>query len=131
MLQGSFRRSPPRRHPERSARFPLLRLTMTRIVALVDDLMDRSRLLAVVPDATTIGAAAEASGADIVIVDLARYGDAVRDVRRVAPTARIIAFGPHVDDGLLAAAHDHGADVVLPRSRFFRDPLAALGDEAS
>ena len=102
---------------------------MTRIVALVDDLMDRSRLLAAVPDVTTITTAQDASGADIVIIDLVRHGDAVCDVRRVAPAARIVAFGPHVDDELLAAAHDHGADVVLPRSRFFRDPLGALGEE--
>jgi len=104
---------------------------LTRIVALVDDLMDRSRLLAAVPDATTIATAAEASGADIVVIDLVRHGDAVSDVRRVAPAARIVAFGPHVDDDLLAAAHDNGADVVLPRSRFFRDPLGALGGPSS
>jgi hypothetical protein len=101
---------------------------VTRIVALVDDLMDRSRLLAAVPAAEAIRDANGAVGADVVIVDVARHGDAVSEVRRVAPRARIIAFGPHVDDHRLAAARVSGADVVLPRSRFFRDPLAALED---
>jgi hypothetical protein len=44
----------------------------------------------------------------------------------VAPGARIVAFGPHVDDELLAQAERDGADLVLPRSRFFQDPAAAI-----
>ena len=42
------------------------------------------------------------------------------------PDARIVAFGPHVDEDATAAARAEGADVVWPRSRFFRDPHAAL-----
>jgi hypothetical protein len=101
-----------------------------RVVALVDDLMDRSRLLAAVPTAEPIRAVSAAAGADVVIVDLARHASAVGDVRRVAPAATILAFGPHVDDELLAAARRDGADVVMARSQFFRDPLGALGDAA-
>jgi hypothetical protein len=47
-------------------------------------------------------------------------------VRVVAPDARIVAFGPHVDDAGAEAATAAGADAVLPRSRFFRDPAAAV-----
>ncbi len=39
---------------------------------------------------------------------------------------RIVCFGPHVDDEAAAAATAAGADVVMPRSRFFRDPAAAV-----
>jgi hypothetical protein len=99
---------------------------MTRVVALVDDLMDRSRLSAAVPGVEFVRDAHAAAGADLVVIDLARYGSSVRAVRTAAPGAQIVAFGPHVDDEALAAARDAGADDVMPRSRFFRDPAAAM-----
>ena len=46
---------------------------------------------------------AACSDADVVVVDLARHSDVVAAVRAAAPSARIVAFGPHVDDELLAA----------------------------
>jgi len=61
-----------------------------------------------------------------VIVDLARHGDDLAPVRAVAPGARIVGFGPHVDGESAERARSEGADVVLPRSRFFRDPAAAI-----
>jgi hypothetical protein len=61
-----------------------------------------------------------------VVVDLARFGDRIAGVRAAAPSARIVAFGPHVDDAGLAAAAGAGADTVVPRSQFFRDPAAAV-----
>jgi DNA-binding NarL/FixJ family response regulator len=45
-------------------------------------------------------------------------GEAVAAIRASAPQARIVAFGPHVDHRLLAAASDAGCDLVLPRSQF-------------
>ena len=99
-----------------------------RVCALVVDLMDRSRISAAVPDVVFVRDAAECAGADVVIVDLARSGRHVTAVRGAAPSARIIGFGPHVDDEGASAARADGADVVLPRSRFFRDPGAALLD---
>ena len=68
------------------------------------------------------------TGADVVLVDLARSGDAIAAVRQAAPGARLVAFGPHVDDAGADAARAAGADLVLARSRFFRDPGAALSD---
>jgi hypothetical protein len=97
-----------------------------RIVAVVGDLMDRSRLSAAVPDTVFSVDVAGCVGADVVVVDLARHGDQVAAIRSQAPRARIVAFGPHVDDQLLERARRHGADAVLPRSQFFRDPEAAL-----
>lgn len=101
---------------------------MSLVIALVDDLMDRSRVRGALGDEVRfVRTPAETSGADVAIVDLARHGGAVAAVRAAAPTARIVAFGPHVDDAAMAAAHADGADVVLPRSRFFRDVAAAIG----
>ena len=97
------------------------------IVALVPDLMDRSRVSAALPDATFVRDAPSCAGAAVVLVDLGRHSADVAAVRRAAPTARIVAFGAHVDEERLALARADGADVVLPRSQFFRDPAAAAG----
>lgn len=97
-----------------------------RVVALVGDLMDRSRISAAVPGVEFTSDVAETAHADVVVVDLARNGADLAAVRATAPDAHVLAFGPHVDDDLLAQATADGADVVMPRSRFFRDPADAL-----
>jgi hypothetical protein len=97
-----------------------------KIVAMTTDLMDRSRVTAVVPDVVFTTDPAACADADVVVIDLARHAGAVATVRSAAPSARIVAFGPHVDADLLAQAGRDGADVVLPRSRFFQDPAAVL-----
>lgn len=97
-----------------------------RVVALVDDLMDRSRVSAALPGVEMIADAEAARGADRVVIDLARHSDDVAAVRGVAPGARIVAFGRHDDTAALAAARAAGADVVVPRSRFFRDPASTI-----
>ncbi|MDQ1508623.1 MAG: hypothetical protein QOG50_467 [Actinomycetota bacterium] len=97
-----------------------------RVCALVVDLMDRSRISASLPDAVFVRDAAACTGAEVVIVDLARSGQHVGAVRAAAPSARIVCFGPHVDDEGASAARAAGADAVLPRSRFFRDPAKAI-----
>jgi DNA-binding NarL/FixJ family response regulator len=97
-----------------------------RVAALVDDLLDRSRLTAALPDITFARDPAGLPEVDVVIVDLVGHGDALATLRAVQPPARIVAFGPHVDADSLGAAEAAGADLVLPRSRFFRDPGAAV-----
>lgn len=94
-------------------------------VALVDDLMDRSRITQAVPDVTFVRSATDCADADVVLVDLARHVGSVAAVRAVAPGARIVCFGPHVDEAAATDARDAGADEVLARSRFFHDPAAA------
>jgi hypothetical protein len=96
------------------------------LVALVDDLMDRSRVSAVLPDTRFVSGPGECAAADTVIVDLSRHGESITAVRVSAPAARIVAFGPHVDDEVLARARADGADRVLTRAQFFRDPAAAV-----
>ena len=58
---------------------------------------------------------------ELVILDLTMPGlgasDVVAAVREVAPSARIVAFGPHVDEDALAAARAAGCE-VLSRSQF-------------
>jgi DNA-binding NarL/FixJ family response regulator len=100
-------------------------------VALVSDLMDRSRIAAALADVAFAGGPEGCAGADVVVVDLGGHAGAVASVRRSAPGARIVAFGRHDDPERLARARDDGADVALPRSRFFRDPAAATAASSS
>lgn len=97
-----------------------------RIVAIAPDMMDRSRISAAVSGIEFVSAADACAGADLVLIDLGRRAADVAMVRAVAANARIVAFGPHVDDAGFDAARQDGADVVLPRSRFFRDIPGAL-----
>jgi len=85
--------------------------------------MDRSRIGAAIPG-VVFGLDPHA---DVVIVDLGRGPHQVAEIRTAVPGARLVCYGPHVDDESAAAARDAGADVVMPRSRFFRDPAAAVG----
>jgi thiamine monophosphate synthase len=95
-------------------------------VALVDDLMDRSRIGPAAPGITFVDDPAACAGADLVVVDLGGHGGDVAVVRRVAPGARIVAYGRHDDPAALARAEADGADLALARSRFFRSPARAL-----
>jgi hypothetical protein len=101
-----------------------------RVVALVGDLMDRSKIAATVPDAGFVTGPDECVGADTVVVDVKAHPGAVAGVRRTAPAARIVAYGRHDDPEALAAARAEGADDAMPRSRFFHDPAAAIGGGA-
>jgi hypothetical protein len=97
-----------------------------RVCALVTDLMDRSKVAAAVEGVEFVRTVDGCAGADVVIVDLARFGAEVAAVRALVPEARLVCFGPHVDEAGAAAAAAAGADLVLPRSRFFQDPAAAI-----
>ena len=97
-----------------------------RVCALVSDLMDRSRISGAVPGVVFVRDPAACTEADVVIVDLAKSGGEVSALRAAAPGAKLVCFGPHVDEASADAARAAGADVVLPRSRFFHDPAAAV-----
>jgi DNA-binding NarL/FixJ family response regulator len=97
-----------------------------RVVALVGDLLDRSKIAAAVPDASFANAADGSTGADVVVIDVKAHPDAVAVARKLAPDARIVAYGRHDNPAALDAARADGADDALPRSRFFRDPAAAI-----
>jgi DNA-binding NarL/FixJ family response regulator len=99
---------------------------MSRIFAFSDDLMDRSKLSTSVPGIELVRVADDAAGATCVVVDIGRYADAIIAIRAIAPTARIVAYGRHDNPDALEAALAAGADIALARSRFFRDPAAAV-----
>ena len=99
--------------------------TTRPVVAMVTDLMDQSRIRAAIPDVAFVREPGATAGAAVVVVDLGRSAERIAEIRAIT-AGRIIAFGAHVDDAALAAARAAGADVVLPRSRFFHDPAAAV-----
>ena len=95
------------------------------IVALVTDLLDRSRF----PEGVTFVRRVDpATAADVVVVDLAVPSalDDVRALREAGSTARVVAFGRHTETELLADARAAGCDRVLARSAFFADVAAHL-----
>jgi DNA-binding NarL/FixJ family response regulator len=61
----------------------------------------------------------------LVIVDLTleriSMSDVVAATRELAPHAKIVAYGPHVDEAVLLAAQAGGADLVLSRGQFHRE----------
>lgn len=92
-----------------------------RVVAVVPDLMDRSRLAAPGCDLTHVAAGGlratvEAGGVDLVVVDLSRAGILEHASGLSAP---VVGFLPHVDDALLDRARSQGVE-AMARSVFFR-----------
>lgn len=99
---------------------PSERVSVTRIVAYVPDLMDRSKVAGAPGDVSFVDDIAELSAAaqdaDVVVVDLGRPG-----VLDVLPSihARIVGFARHTQPELLAAARRAGCADALARSAFF------------
>ncbi|GIW79987.1 MAG: hypothetical protein KatS3mg105_1794 [Gemmatales bacterium] len=105
-------------------------------LVLCDDLLFFSRISAT---AETLGFSARAAKTmdalkafarneppTCVIIDLAnptlKLDCLMNDIREVCPhMPRVVAFGAHVDAGLLRAARAAGCDPVLPRSKFTSD----------
>lgn len=110
-----------------------------RAVLLSSDMMVSSRVTSAARQAQT-GLAIALSVADLkdwlneqtrlVMIDLSPTGlniaDAVAVIRTGAIAATIIAFGPHVEEELLAAARDAGCDVVMSNGQFHREQEALL-----
>jgi hypothetical protein len=104
---------------------------LTRVVAFVPDLLDRSRVSGALPDVRFVrdlAALTSASDdADVLLVDLARAGviDAVATLR--APRhLRVVGFARHDDTDTLDAARAAGCDAVFTRNAFFADPAGRL-----
>jgi hypothetical protein len=93
---------------------------VTRVVAFVPDLMDRSKVAAAAAAEVTFvdspAALVEAPG-DVIVVDLMQTG--VLDVLPALTGRRVIGFGRHTERERLAAARAAGCTEVLPRSSFF------------
>jgi AmiR/NasT family two-component response regulator len=94
---------------------------MSRVVAYVPDLMDRSRMAALddvtfVSDPASLAARAAAEGAEVVVVDLTRPG-ALEGLAAVE--GRVVGFANHTERELMDAARAAGCDTVVARSAFF------------
>lgn len=104
-----------------------------RVVAVVPDLLDRSRI-----QGAAAGAGVEVRfvssveddatrEADLVVVDLSRAG--ALDALGASP-ARVVGFAPHVDTATLAGARQDGRVEALPRSVFFARLPALFREDA-
>lgn len=93
-----------------------------RIAAFVNDLWDRSRIEAALPETKFVSALDPTVPADVVIIDLTAYGNALATIRTQYAGARIVAYGPHVILGDFPTGDSENVDVVAPRAKFFRDP---------
>jgi len=93
---------------------------VTRIVAYVPDLMDRSKVAAA-GDVTFVSRpvdlAAAGADADLVVVDLTRPG--VVDALASLAGTRVVGFANHTSRDVMAAARAAGCEQVLARSEFF------------
>jgi DNA-binding NarL/FixJ family response regulator len=114
------------------------------VVFLGSDLMFSSQLLGAAAQlGQKLAVSANAAGAatklapetTLVIIDLTLPGvdlpAIVAATRATAPAAKIVAFGPHVDEAALAAAQAAGADLVLSRGQFHKQFAAILRDAVS
>ncbi len=106
------------------------------VAALTADLMFAARIRSVAPGAAAVQSlkgllANVGGGTRLVLVDMqAREAvAAIEQVRERAPSARVVAFGPHVNEAALAAAEGAGAHRVMPRGAFVRE-LPVLVAEA-
>lgn len=100
---------------------------MSRIVAYVPDVMDRSKVAAA-GDCIFVSRPADLAGlcaaADLVVVDLTRPG-----VVEVLPLdAKVIGFANHTSRDVMDAARAAGCAEVLPRSDFFARIEELLAD---
>lgn len=94
---------------------------MTRVVAYVPDLMDRSKVAAAA-DVTFVSSpsqlASASESADVVVVDLTRPG-VIAALSGLE--GRLIGFANHTQRDLMESARAAGCDTVLARSAFFSD----------
>ncbi len=90
------------------------------VAVFAPDLMDRSKITAVAPDALVVTRIEDivAAPGDTVIVDLSRPGviDAVAAL--VGSGVRVVGFASHVDRETVDRAHAAGCE-VFARSAFF------------
>jgi AmiR/NasT family two-component response regulator len=102
---------------------------MTRVVAYVPDLMDRSRIAGVadvtfVDRPAALAAAATEHAAEVVVVDLTRPG--VLEAVSTVPV-RVLGFANHTERDLLESARAAGCEQALARSAFFSRLTDLLG----
>jgi DNA-binding NarL/FixJ family response regulator len=113
------------------------------IVLLTNDLMFQSRISGVVKNAgkvlvvdrtvdRVVQRAEQPSDVTLVLIDLAldslQLAEAIPQLKLAFGSAKLLAFGPHVDVDRLSEAHESGADAVLTRGQFDRDLVKIVGE---
>lgn len=113
------------------------------IVLLTNDLMFQSRISGavksvgkvLVADRTVervVQRAEQPSEVTLVLIDLTldsvQLADAIPQLKLAFGSAKVLAFGPHVDVDRLSEAHEAGADAVLTRGQFDRDLIKIVGE---
>jgi hypothetical protein len=91
---------------------------VSKVVAYVPDLMDRSKVAAAATDITFVNRPQDLAGtpADLYVIDLMRPG-AVEALGSIE--GRIIGFARHTEPELMKSARAAGCETVLARSAFF------------
>jgi DNA-binding NarL/FixJ family response regulator len=90
--------------------------------------LERPRFASNAEQAGALAAAHETG--DIVFVELGpRTGgvEAIARIHAASPSARIVAFGSHVDTETLERARELGASEVMARSRFVQEMGRLMG----
>ena len=104
---------------------------MAKVIFLSSDLMFSSRVggtakqlnleIVLVPNGPSLPDKLNAD-CSLVLVDMSLDGlnlpAVVRAAKTAAPSAKVVAFGPHVDRAALADAAEAGCDLVLTRNQF-------------
>lgn len=107
-----------------------------------NDLMFTSRIqsaaqaagysLSIVMSPATLGEHLAGEPVGLVIIDLNSPGNDVATivsaVRAVAPQARIVSYGPHVDHERLESAARAGCDQVYSRGQFMQEAARLLAE---
>ena len=109
---------------------------LTPVLVLSTDLMSAVRIADTAAahgyDVRTIDKATDLADASagLVVLDVAASpmepAEAVADLRRISPEARIVAVYRHTDPEQARRARAAGCDLVLNRAQFFGDIPAAL-----
>lgn len=112
------------------------------IVLLTNDLMFQSRISGAVKNAgkvlvvdrtveRVVQRSEQPNEVTLVLIDLTleslQLAEAIPQLKLAFGSARVLAFGPHVDVERLSEAHESGADAVLTRGQFDRDLMSIVG----
>ncbi len=113
------------------------------IVLLTNDLMFQSRISGAVKSAgkmlvvdrtveRVVQRSEQPSEVTLVLIDLTldslQLAESIPQLKLAFASAKVLAFGPHVDVDRLSEAHESGADAVLTRGQFDRDLAKIVGE---
>lgn len=117
-----------------------------RAIYLTSDLFFSSRIVSLARQlgweiqmvgnaAAAMQRAVAAEGLDLLLIDLqhapGELTEMITQLRQHYPQIRVVAYGPHVDEALLAKAREAGCDQVLTRGQFNQQAALLLQPNSS